>query len=310
MSIVNFYLNIEPCVTGYMFGDIIYKWTDNKLERTHDYIQYLFPLQEKSKYNKKDILLTEDDIEIFKTNKKIRENVKQALSRMLRFYGISNFKFDGEQKDWMKPNNHNHLRLTRIMKFLQLIGMNIASIKLFIVLCNIHTTVKDSISDETYAIWKDLFMKFMVTVKVKVKGNVFVKKNQIGDFNWMIKQPDYKDILFIFNDNIEYMNTCVKGNGNAGIRIYNQYNKKLDIPRSAGIPTGSIKSGGFTKLTEKVKAYIDESIDKIKTIIKKYNYKKVIFSKSENGDFGSDIFTIGSDVKGYILHRLHDLNFS
>jgi hypothetical protein len=76
---------------------------------------------------------------------------------MLLFYGISNFIFDGEQKGWMKPNNHNHLRITRIMKFLQLIGMNITSIKLFILLCNIHTMVKDSISDETYAIWKDLF---------------------------------------------------------------------------------------------------------------------------------------------------------
>ena len=52
MSIVNFYLNIEPCVTGYMFTDIIHKWNDNKLEITHDYIQYLFSL---SKYNKKDI---------------------------------------------------------------------------------------------------------------------------------------------------------------------------------------------------------------------------------------------------------------
>lgn len=303
-SIINFYLNIEPSVTGYMFEDIIYNWDDDTLEKTHDYIQYLFPLQEKSKYNKKDILLTEDDIKIFKTNKKIRENVREALHRMLFFYGISDFVFDGERKHWMTPNNHNHLRLTRIMKFLQLIGMNIDSIKLFILLCNIHTKIKDSISDETYAIWKDLFMKFIV------KGNVFVKKNQIGDFNWMIKQPEYKDVLFIFNDNIESMNTCSKGGGNAGIRVYNQYNKKLDIPRSAGIPTGSLRNGGFKTLTETSKAYIDESINKIKRIIKKYNYKKIIFSKSKNGEFGSDIFTIGSDVKEYILHQLNKLTIS
>jgi hypothetical protein len=48
-------------------------------------------------------------------------------------------------------------------------------------------------------------MQFGKIYLVIVKGNVFVKKNQIGDFNWMIKQPAYKDILFIFNDNIEYV---------------------------------------------------------------------------------------------------------
>ena len=68
MSIVNFYLNIEPCVTGYMFTDIIHKWNDNKLEITHDYINII-----------KKILLTEDDIQIFKTNKKIRKNVKKTF---------------------------------------------------------------------------------------------------------------------------------------------------------------------------------------------------------------------------------------
>ena len=162
MSIINFYMNTEPCNTGYMFNDIIKKWSNTKLESKHDYIQYLFPSTEKSKYNEKATLLTEDDLEIFKQNKIIRKNVYLALQRMLRFYGIKNFVFNGKRQSWMKPGDHNHLRLTRIIKFLQLIDMNVTSIRLFITLCNINNTFKDVFTTETFTIWKKLFMKFLL----------------------------------------------------------------------------------------------------------------------------------------------------
>lgn len=298
MSLINFYLNLEPCPTGYMFNDIIRVWDDKKLERTHDYIQYLFPLQEKSKYNKNDILLTEEDILFFKENKKIRKNVLHALQRMLRFYGMPNFTFDGKQRYWMKPDDHNHLRLTRIMRFLQLIGMNIASVKLFIVLCKINREIKGSISEKTFTIWKNLFMS----------GSIFTKENTVGDFNWMIKQHQYDDILFIFNDNVESITSYRKGNGNAVIRVYNQYNPKISIPRSAGIPTGySTTREGFKELTTEIKKYIDDSIEKIEKIIIKYNYKKIIYSINKTGEFGTEIFKVGDDVKRYILEQLYRL---
>ena len=295
MRLINFYLNLEPCPTGYMFNDIIKVWDDKKLEITHDYIQYLFPLQEKSKYNKDDILLTENDIEFFKNNKGI---VLLALNRMLQFYGIPNFKFDGKQRYWMKPDDHNHLRLTRIMRFLQLIGMGIASVKLFIVLCKINREIKNSISEKTFTIWKNLFMS----------GSVFTKENVIGDFKWMIKQHEYDDTLFIFNDNVESITSYRKGNGNAVIRVYNQYNPKLSIPRSAGIPTGySTTREGFKNLTTEVKKYIDDSIEKIENIIIKYNYKKIIYSINKNAEFGTEIFKVGDDVKRYIIEQLYRL---
>ena len=293
MSLINFYLNLEPCPTGYMFNDIIKVWDDKKLEITHDYIQYLFPLQERSKYNKNDILLTEDDIFFFKNN---RDIILRSLERMLRFYKIPNFTFDGKKRYWMKPDDHNHLRLTRIMRFLQLIGMNIALVKLFIVLCKINREIKNSISEKTFTIWKNLFMS----------GSIFTKNNTVGDFDWMIKQHQYDDTLFIFNDNVESITSHSKGGGNAVIRVYNQYNPKISIPRSAGIPTG-YKRGGFNVLTPEVKKYIDDSIEKIEKIIIKYNYKKIIYSINKNGELGTEIFKVSDDVKRYILEQLYGL---
>ena len=54
--------------------------------------------------------------------------------------------------------------------------------------------------------------------------NIYKGRNVEGDFYWMIKQNEFDDILFIFNDNEEYHNTNIKGGGNAVIRKYNKHN--------------------------------------------------------------------------------------
>ena len=65
----------------------------------------------------------------------------------------------------------------------------------------------------------------------------------------MIKQPEFKNCLFIFNDNVEYHMSNRKGAGNAIIRQYNKHSQRcigsesysnLEKPMSAGISTGTI----------------------------------------------------------------------
>ena len=101
---------------------------------------------------------------------------------------------------------------------------------------------------------------------VIVIGIVFKKRNKVGDFSWMIKQQQYNKTLFIYNDDIESRNKYHKGGGNAIIRPYNQYNPRIKIPRSVGIPTGSLKTGGFTTLDDVTKKFIDDSIEDIENI--------------------------------------------
>jgi hypothetical protein len=139
---------------------------------------------------------------------------------------------------------------------------------------------------------------------------IFTGFNKYGDFNWMINQQEYNDVLFIFNDNEEYHNTNKMGKGNAIIRVYNSHNKKISMPRSAGIPTGTLKYRGYKKLNKTTKQIIDNSIDKIKQVIQTYNYKKICFSADANGKLGTALFKVNPAVIDYITEQINHLSYS
>ncbi len=142
---------------------------------------------------------------------------------------------------------------------------------------------------------------------MKVIGTIYKGKNEEGDFKWMMKQNQYSNSLFIFNDNTEYHHTNRKGLGNAIMRQYNKYNTSLIIPRSAGIPTGTLEEGGFTEFNEEIKKIIDESFLEIKELIKKYDYDTIIYSADKNGDLGTNLFEVDNDVVKYITSLIKSL---
>ena len=143
---------------------------------------------------------------------------------------------------------------------------------------------------------------------VEIKSIQFKNVGEYGDFEWMILNPDYEDVLFIYNDDIESVDKYQKGKGNAIIRPYNLNNPKIDKPRSAGIPTGSRRlKKGFESLNEETKKIIDSSINIIKDIIVRHGYKIVMYSGNKDGVIGSSIFTINKDVKNYITEQIQSL---
>jgi hypothetical protein len=142
---------------------------------------------------------------------------------------------------------------------------------------------------------------------MKVTGTIFVKKNEIGDFIWMKDQKEYYNSLFIFNDNTEYHDTNKRGAGNALMRPYNKYNTSLEKPISAGIPTGSLKDGGFMEFNKEVKKIIDDSFQEIRELIKKYNYSEIIYSTDKDGNLGTNLFEVNKDVIKYITFLIKSL---
>ncbi|HEY6287985.1 MAG TPA: opioid growth factor receptor-related protein, partial [Nitrospiraceae bacterium] len=62
--------------------------TPDGLERTHDYIQWLFPLPERSSANPDAPLLSLADIRAFGESEELRSNLVRSLVVMLRFYGL------------------------------------------------------------------------------------------------------------------------------------------------------------------------------------------------------------------------------
>ena len=149
---------------------------------------------------------------------------------------------------------------------------------------------------------------------MQVIGSVYVNDGEYGDFGWMLKQPDYDDALFIFNDNEPQFRAflkdqtpgsegCAVGGGNAAIRPYRCQNP----PRAQGIPTGT--THGYPQLTPEVKQVIDESFGVIRTTLKSGRYERVFYSAADaQGDLGVGIFKdLGDDVKSYIVAELRKL---
>jgi hypothetical protein len=141
----------------------ILAWDDERLEAVHDFIQWLFPLPERSGANPSAPVLDPHTIETFRSVPAMREHLRQAFERMLRFYGLhwtgasveraENFR--KRAQNWLWPGNHNHLRLTRMLRSVLLLGLEAESKALFHALNSIYREFPDRISSRTHAFWSD-----------------------------------------------------------------------------------------------------------------------------------------------------------
>lgn len=91
------------------------RFDDASLEYTHDFIQWLFPLRERSGANPSAPRLDDAAVAAFRDRPELRAALRRAYDRMLTFY-----KSD---LGWLAPGNHNHLRLTRMMISLRTLGL-------------------------------------------------------------------------------------------------------------------------------------------------------------------------------------------
>ena len=98
-KLIQFYNNLYPINNkNYFFSDVM-KWDDYNLEVKRDYIKWLFPSE---KEDKKNPVLTKQDIIQFRSNSIIRSNVVEAALKMLFFTDL--FWMDRR----MVLNNQNH----------------------------------------------------------------------------------------------------------------------------------------------------------------------------------------------------------
>jgi hypothetical protein len=132
LNLVTFYRSESRDRWGRTLQEI-WGWNDNRLEEQHDYIQVLFPLREASGFNRNAPLLDEAAIESFRSDETIQANLLRSFRVMLRFYGFRLDETTGEvgetdhfaarAREWLHPDDHNHLRITRILKCLTLCGL-------------------------------------------------------------------------------------------------------------------------------------------------------------------------------------------
>lgn len=92
---------------------------DVLLERTHGYIQWLFPLPEPSEAVPDAPVLTPTDIQTIRESELAPIALAAGTDRMTAFYLMTH--------DWLMPNDHNHRRITRIIRSLRLLSGDAAA---------------------------------------------------------------------------------------------------------------------------------------------------------------------------------------
>lgn len=121
MSAIVDFFNGQPDTNGRTIKDML-EMTDAGLEATHNVIQWLFPLHEKSLHSVDTPVLTPDDIAVLRSDSTATFNILDALKRFRDFYGF--LPVDEKKKaSWCNDGNHNLLRITRIIRSLRLFGI-------------------------------------------------------------------------------------------------------------------------------------------------------------------------------------------
>ncbi|KAF7536288.1 hypothetical protein G7054_g4675 [Neopestalotiopsis clavispora] len=114
----------------------ILKWSDRELESCHDYIQTLFPLPEGSIFANAPVI-DEETYLYWREHEDLKRNQRRAFDRMLAFYGLEweqgengptgqIIEKEGAKANltnWVVPIDHNHLRLSRIIRSLRVLGL-------------------------------------------------------------------------------------------------------------------------------------------------------------------------------------------
>ena len=142
MRLVDFLNGTSPDHQGRYLRDI-WAFDDKAIEQTHDFIQWMFPLTERSMSVPGVPTLSGEDIEALRTSEVARANLEKSAQWYLGFLQRNDH--------WIRSYDHNHLRITRVIKSLHLlIAQDVAGLFLMAIFeisgNRISTIKKDAIA--------------------------------------------------------------------------------------------------------------------------------------------------------------------
>jgi hypothetical protein len=171
-GIADFYRGEAPHSSGVGI-DAIWEWSDRQLESVHTYIQWLFPLREPSQAVPGSPTIAAAEVEEFRRDPALRERVLRSFRLMLGFYGFAmspaggptdgpaggvtiapSAEFAAKCRNWLTAANHNHLRITRILKSLVLLGLKREALAWFAALQRVYADHAGVIGRATYEYWR------------------------------------------------------------------------------------------------------------------------------------------------------------
>lgn len=160
-AILLFYRHLGTDHRGRTLRDIR-QFDHIQLEHRHDFIQWLFPLPEGSGVLLQAPRLTREDCHAFRTDRDLRDELRASLKLMLDFYGLElvngpvvqpSATFEKRRLHWLVRNNHNHLRLSRMIRSCALLGLMDEAAALKRCLLELARQYPEGVSERTVQIW-------------------------------------------------------------------------------------------------------------------------------------------------------------
>lgn len=149
--------------------ETILSWPDSTLEFSHDYIQTLFPLPERSPIDPSAPVINRATFATFRSRPELRSRVREALERICQFYGFQfqqggeadtvrverqdGGSFERQTRNWVTRSNHNHLRITRIIRSLRVLGLDKEATAFFDAVKKVHDQT-GRIGSRSFMFWR------------------------------------------------------------------------------------------------------------------------------------------------------------
>jgi hypothetical protein len=146
MSVVAFLSGTGTDTRGFTLEQVLQQ-SDAWLEQDHNYIQWLFPLLDESQQVHDAPVLTEADVETLQQSEVAQADQQRAVHRMLQFYR--------DKEHWLTSMDHNHLRITRMIKSIRLLQSLEAAEDIYNTLMDEVHQAGNPISPKNIAFWTD-----------------------------------------------------------------------------------------------------------------------------------------------------------
>jgi hypothetical protein len=139
----------------------IWGFSDEEMEARHDFIQWLFPLREPSRFNPNAPLLSTEDVSAFHAEPALRAHLLHSLDRFLDFLGLvrrddlfgAGPRFSEKRALWT-VSNHNWLRISRVLHCLRIAGLEDHARHLFACLAELDRSGQARIAHDTLGYWR------------------------------------------------------------------------------------------------------------------------------------------------------------
>jgi hypothetical protein len=138
-----------------------WSWDEEELEACHDFIQWMFPLDEPSAFNADAPLVTPDDQKAFRREMQLQIAYRRSIAKFLEFLGLQigadglvnrGPNFDRRLAVW-RGLNHNWLRITRMLKSMRLLGFENEAAAVWRCLRMLHDDC-GFVSETSFAYWQ------------------------------------------------------------------------------------------------------------------------------------------------------------